>query len=106
MRKNKIRAHCPRCQHQQIFVRAQINHSLHFILTLLTAGLWAISWIALCIGKYVRPWRCEHCNWHTPEFGINAQLHHSASHRLSSARLPIAPRRPPIIGSSSTQLQP
>ena len=103
MKKNKIRAHCPRCQHQQIFVRAQINHSLHFILTLLTAGLWGISWLALCIGKYVRPWRCEHCNWHSPEFGINAQLT-SASRKIPRARPVLRP--PPIIGTHSTPLQP
>jgi len=101
MRKNKIRAHCPTCQHQQIFVRAQINHSLHFILTLITAGLWAISWVALCIGRYVRPWRCEHCGCHTPEFGINAHL---TTVSRKAARLRVSP--PPVIGARSTPLQP
>jgi hypothetical protein len=38
------------------------------VLSVLTAGLWIISWIALCIGKVMRPWRCEHCGWHKPEF--------------------------------------
>jgi hypothetical protein len=68
MRKEKIRAHCPRCRHQQLFIRAHLNHSLHFVLTLVTAGLWSISWFALCIGQWMRPWRCEHCNWHNPVF--------------------------------------
>jgi hypothetical protein len=45
-----------------------MNHSLHLALVFLTAGLWLVSWIALCIGKLVHPWRCEHCGWHKPEF--------------------------------------
>lgn len=69
MQKDKTRAHCPRCRHQQIFVRAQINHPLHLILAVLTAGLWLVSWLALCLGKSIRPWRCEHCGWHVPDFG-------------------------------------
>jgi len=66
--KDKIRAHCPRCRHQQIFTRATINHPLHLLLSLMTAGLWIISWIAICLGRFMRPWRCEHCGWHTPVF--------------------------------------
>jgi hypothetical protein len=73
MRKDKVRAHCPRCRHQQLFIRAQINHPLHIMLALCTAGLWLVSWAALCIGKVMRPWRCEHCGWHKPEFGRQFQ---------------------------------
>jgi hypothetical protein len=51
----------------------------------------------------VRPWRCEHCNWHSPEFGINAQLT-SASRKIPRARPVLRP--PPIIGTHSTPLQP
>jgi hypothetical protein len=40
-------------------------------LTFVTLGLWSISWAALCIGKLLRPWRCEHCGWHIPEFNRN-----------------------------------
>ena len=67
MRKDKIRAHCPRCRHQQLFVQAETHHVFHFLLTLCTAGLWVISWLAVCVGKYVRPYRCEHCGWHKPD---------------------------------------
>ena len=66
--KDRVRAHCPRCRHQQIFVRAEITHWLHLALSILTFGLWLVSWAALCIGKVLRPWRCEHCGWHKPEF--------------------------------------
>ena len=70
MRRNKIRAHCLRCRHQQLFVRAVLNHPLHLLLTLLTLGLWSVSWVALCIGRLLRPWRCEHCGWHNPIFKL------------------------------------
>jgi len=33
-----------------------------------TLGLWSVSWVAMCIGNLLRPWRCEHCGWHNPEF--------------------------------------
>lgn len=69
MRKQKVRAHCPRCRHQQLFIRATINHPLHLLMVLITGGLWLVSWMAVCIGNLMRPWRCEHCGWHKPEFG-------------------------------------
>jgi hypothetical protein len=68
MKKNKVRAHCSRCRHEQLFIRAELNHPLHLALTVVTLGLWTVSWAALCIGKLMRPWRCEHCGWHNPEF--------------------------------------
>jgi hypothetical protein len=103
MRKNKIRAHCPRCRHQQLFVRAKINHLLHFTLSILTAGLWLISWVAICIGRVVRPWRCEHCAWHSPDFGMDQR---PAGRMISARAERIQQRTPPIVGISSTQLQP
>jgi hypothetical protein len=69
MKKDKIRAHCPRCRHRQPFLREKVNHPLHLLLTILTGGLWLISWIALAIGRLRYPWRCEHCGWHSPVFG-------------------------------------
>jgi hypothetical protein len=73
MKKDKSRAYCPRCRHQQVFVEAEICHTLHLGLSILTCGLWLVSWIALCIGKLIRPWRCEHCGWHSPEFNRASQ---------------------------------
>jgi hypothetical protein len=68
-RRNRLHAYCSRCRHKQVFVRAANNHLLHLFLTVLTGGLWLVSWVAVCIGKSRRPWRCEHCGWHEPEFG-------------------------------------
>lgn len=63
-----IRAYCAKCRHRQSFVKTKVNHVLHLILTILTLGLWGISWAAHTIGMYYRPWRCKHCGWHKPEF--------------------------------------
>jgi predicted Zn-ribbon and HTH transcriptional regulator len=111
MRKDKVRAHCPRCRHQQIFVTARINHPLHLGLTLLTAGLWLISWIALSIGKVLRPWRCEHCGWHKPEFGPRAELagnspSPSKSPRHSTVVRPAPGHRSPLLRTQPSQLRP
>lgn len=78
-----------------------MNHSLHFVLTLITGGLWAISWMALWIGNYVRPWRCEHCGCHGPEFGIKSQLTGTLRKRHRPVDL-----HPPVIGARSTPLIP
>jgi len=46
----------------------KVVHCRHLVLTILTAGLWSISWLILCVGKALRPWRCSVCGWHKPEF--------------------------------------
>src|SRR5436189_6107268 len=68
MNSARIRAYCRQCKHQQYFVRYAPNHLFHLALTILTAGLWVISWIAVSIGSWLRPWRCKHCGWHEPQF--------------------------------------
>jgi hypothetical protein len=86
-------------------VQAEINHTLHVILTLMTVGLWVISWIALCIGKIYRPWRCEHCGWHKPEVGVASRPDITANPR---SRFPIRPSLAPasLIGIQPSQAQP
>ena len=68
MKKDKIRAYCRRCRHEQTFVRAQMHHGVHLLFSVLTLGLWAVSWLSIYLGQIFRPWRCEHCRWHKPEF--------------------------------------
>ncbi len=68
-KRNRLYAHCQRCRHKQVFVKATINHLMHLILTVFTAGLWLVSWFAVCIGQKLRPWRCEHCGWREPLLG-------------------------------------
>jgi hypothetical protein len=65
-----LQAFCPKCRHAHIFVRTPINHGMHLLLSLATLGLWLVSWAAICIASRFRPWRCERCGWHKPEFVI------------------------------------
>ena len=67
MTDERIWAHCPRCKHTQRFVRVETKHLFHAVMTVLTVGLWAISWIALIIGHRVWPWRCKHCGCNDPD---------------------------------------
>jgi predicted RNA-binding Zn-ribbon protein involved in translation (DUF1610 family) len=61
-------AHCPNCRRETVWVKARISHGWHLLLIVVTGGLWTVSWLALLIGKVMRPWRCEVCGWHKPEF--------------------------------------
>jgi len=101
MTKDKIHAHCARCRHQQIFVRADINHGLHLLLALVTGGLW----LALCIGKFVRPWRCEHCGWHKPESSEGPQRA-KPTKAAKPVRIPLRPKlRQPAVPPHTPQAQ-
>ncbi len=71
MRPAKIWAHCPCCRHTQRFSRVETNHLLHLVLTVVTLGLWGISWLAILIGRWVWPWRCHQCGWNAPDFSKN-----------------------------------
>jgi hypothetical protein len=68
MNPDKVWAYCPHCKHTQRFVRMEILHWVHAILTVVTCGLWAVSWAALVIGQRFIPWRCKHCGWSYPDF--------------------------------------
>jgi len=51
----------------QVFIVAKVNHPLHLFLTLITGGLWLVSWIAFYVGQIRRPWECRHCGWREAE---------------------------------------
>jgi hypothetical protein len=48
-----------------------VNHALHLFFTLATLGLWGVCWISITIGMLFRPWRCQHCGWHKPDFDVS-----------------------------------
>jgi predicted RNA-binding Zn-ribbon protein involved in translation (DUF1610 family) len=68
MTKDRIRGYCPRCGHDQLFARQQIRHGVHLFLTIVTFGLWLVSWTAIFVGHQLRPYRCQQCGWHKPIF--------------------------------------
>jgi len=61
---------CSKCGHHQLFEKSEINHRLHFVLTLITGGLWSVSWIALVVMHRLRPWRCQQCHCSSPVFSV------------------------------------
>lgn len=68
MGRRSIRAYCPRCRHQQPFLRSRFDWKLHSAMTLLTCGLWSVAALSAMIKRLVWPWSCEHCGWHEPDF--------------------------------------
>lgn len=52
-------AMCPRCQRQVLARRNAPSHLFHFVMTLLTLGVWLIVWLLASLGGGV--WRCSVC---------------------------------------------
>jgi RNase P subunit RPR2 len=68
MTRDRRRGYCARCRHQQVFERSRLHHGVHFFLSVITGGLWLVSWLSIYIGHRFRPWRCLQCGWHKPLF--------------------------------------
>ena len=52
--------YCAHCQKNTMATGTTPNHILHFILTLVTFGLWSIVWILVTVGK-IGGYRCTQC---------------------------------------------
>jgi hypothetical protein len=63
---DRLRAYCVRCRHVQLFRRIEPEHGCHAMLTLITAGLWLVSWLSVVLVARLSPWRCPRCEWHLP----------------------------------------
>lgn len=95
MRTNWVQAYCPHCQYWRRFSREDIYHGFHAMLTICTAGLWGVSWLAIVLGHALWPWRCKACGCSAPDF---ARKQPAAS---SGIALPAALATPSDIGTSS-----
>ena len=62
----RVRAFCSRCHHVQLFKREKPNHALHLFLSVITAGMWLISWLSVAIMANYQPWQCQRCGWYLP----------------------------------------
>ena len=51
--------YCLQCERQVLIRRKGINHILHLLLTIFTAGIWLIIWILTALIR--QPWRCGVC---------------------------------------------
>jgi len=56
-----INAFCKECGQERTFYRRRINHLLHFVLSVLTGGLWLVSWVSLILNHKHLPWTCGAC---------------------------------------------
>lgn len=61
-------AYCPHCRMETLFTHLKVANRRHLILSILTGGLWIVVWLAVLLGRLLRPWRCSVCGWHKPEF--------------------------------------
>lgn len=84
-------AYCRVCEKQMPIHEAQPRHALHFMLSMVSLGLWLPVWGLSTSGKLVSP-RCSNC-------GSKVQRNmppgdHPAAHRGGAACDPIRPSRP------------
>ena len=59
MGEEKTQKYCKQCKSQVLAVRPTANHILHFLITILTCGLWVIMWILISIR--IGGWKCPRC---------------------------------------------
>ena len=59
---------CSQCGHHQLFEKIQVRHGLHLFLSIVSCGLWLVSWAAYFVGYLIRPWRCKQCGCSRPVF--------------------------------------
>ncbi len=60
-RKEYRRCYWSSCKAVRLFGRERARHDIHFCLTLLTLGLWSVSWLAATIGAVFSRWECTRC---------------------------------------------
>lgn len=50
---------CPTCEDHVAMERPQVNHVLHFLISMFTCGSWVFVWILLALTNF--NWRCRVC---------------------------------------------
>jgi len=53
--------YCPNCQRITLGRREMPNHVLHFLITILTCGLWIFAWGFEIVMAHQRPYLCTTC---------------------------------------------
>jgi hypothetical protein len=56
---------CPACGEHDCITHVRVPHRLHLCLTVLTLGLWGVSYLADVISAQVYPWTCKNCGRRT-----------------------------------------
>lgn len=52
---------CWRCDEQTLHTKHGTAHLVHFLLSIVTCGLWVILWVAAAISNSTSPWICSRC---------------------------------------------
>jgi DNA-directed RNA polymerase subunit RPC12/RpoP len=52
--------YCSHCKKKVKVRKNKLNHIFHFIMTIITLGIWAIIWIFLALSNAFE-WRCVNC---------------------------------------------
>jgi hypothetical protein len=86
---------CPHCRRRSTPRTIRIKHGIHLFLTIITAGLWAVSWLALVLSRRVWPIQCHRCGARLPAQAAESP---SEAKDLTPALELVAYRRPPIEG--------
>ncbi len=55
---------CRRCQLPRVFRRRKTRHSMHFMLSIGTIGLWLPAWGLAILIQFLKPWTCSTCGAH------------------------------------------
>ncbi len=53
--------YCPSCKCHQWFKRIEPKHGFHALMTVLTLGLWSVSWLAVSIVALRKLRECPEC---------------------------------------------
>lgn len=53
--------YCPNCQRVTLGRKETPNHLLHFLITVLTCGLWIFAWGVEIVWGWYRPYLCTIC---------------------------------------------
>lgn len=55
---------CRRCHLPRVFRRRKTRHSLHFVLSIGTIGIWLPFWGIAMLTQWLKPWTCKVCGAH------------------------------------------
>ena len=65
---------CRACRCERQIYRRRLDHAFQLIVTLVTAGLWAIPWLAMGLVGLRGPWRCQICRRPVERNGTPAEV--------------------------------
>jgi hypothetical protein len=88
--------YCATCRRQTLHHKQRVNHVLHLILSILTAGLWAVFvWLPLGAMNTSRRMRCTVCGTKPGLATVKHEIAEAFGARQPAASLPMNGEVPP-----------